>query len=248
VLAAERHALILRQVERSERASVEELATSLSTSSATVRRDLSRLQEAGLLHRVHGGAVVARQPLAAPAPTREDEALARAVRCRLVPGDAIILAGELVMPLVARQLAIEPIRLIVVSNQLEIARTLLGKSGIEVILLGGKVHPAGYTLPQPLGASDLRLLVANKAFVEVEGVHGTAGVTTTGAEDAQFERELLQHALQKIVVAPARRWGLVFTHRIALGSEVDVWITTALEPPQREAAATLGCEVVESVP
>ena len=232
MLAAERHALILRQVERGERASVEELASALSTSTATVRRDLSRLQEAGLLHRVHGGAVVVFRHICTDPRHR----------------DAIILAGQLVMPLVARQLAIDPIRLIVVSNQLEIARTLLGKPGIEVILLGGKVHPAGYTLPQPLGASDLRLLVSNKAFVEVEGVHGTAGLTATGAEDAQFERELLQHALQKIVVAPARRWGLVFTHRIALGSGVDVWITTALEPAQREAAATLGCEIVESVP
>ncbi|MGP6159361.1 MAG: DeoR/GlpR family DNA-binding transcription regulator [Vulcanimicrobiaceae bacterium] len=244
MLAAERHARILQHVERRERASVGELASALATSSATVRRDLSRLEDAGLLQRVHGGAVAARQALATPAATVEDEALARAVRSRLLPGDAVILAGQAVMPVVARQLASDPIRLIVVSNQLDIATTLLGKPGIEIILLGGKVHSAGYTLPQPLGASDLKFLVANKAFVEVEGVHLKAGITTNVAQDAQFQRDLLQHALHKTVVAPASRWGLAFTHRVALASEIDVWLTTGLDAAQRSEIAAFGAGVV----
>jgi DeoR/GlpR family transcriptional regulator of sugar metabolism len=236
----------LQHVERRERASVGELASVLKTSSATVRRDLSRLEDAGLLQRVHGGAVIARRPLATPAATEDDEALAHAVRSRLLPGDAVILAGQSVMPAVARRLASEPIRLIVVSNQLEIVHTLLGKPGIELILLGGKVHAGGYTSPQPLGASDLKFLVANKAFVEVEGVHPRAGVTTTLAQDAQFQRDLLQHALHKTVVAPASRWGLAFTHRVALAAEIDVWLTTGLDGAQRAEAAAFGCQVVES--
>jgi DeoR/GlpR family transcriptional regulator of sugar metabolism len=233
-------------VERRERASVGELARFLTTSPATVRRDLTRLEEAGLLQRVHGGAVAARAPLATPSATEEDETLARAVRSRLLPGDAVILVGQAVMPVVARHLASDPIRLIVVSNQLDIAHTLLGKPGIEIILLGGKLNAAGYTLPQPLGASDLKFLVANKAFVEVEGVHAKAGVTTTLAQDAQFQRDLLQHALHKTVVAPASRWGLAFTHRVALAAEIDVWLTTSLTGAQRAEAAPFGCQVVES--
>jgi DeoR family fructose operon transcriptional repressor len=246
VLAAERHARILRHVERRERASVGELASALGTSPATVRRDLSRLEDAGLLQRVHGGAVAAHQSLATPAATEDDETLARAVRSRLLPGDAVILAGQSVMPVVARQLASEPIRLIVVSNQLDIAQTLLSKPGIEIILLGGKVHSAGYTLPQPLGASDLKFLVANKAFVEVEGVHPKAGITTTLAADAQFQRDLLQHALHKTIVAPASHWGLAFTHRVATASEIDVWLTTGLSAAQRSDVASFGCQVVEN--
>jgi DeoR/GlpR family transcriptional regulator of sugar metabolism len=246
VLAAERHARILQHVERRERASVGELAAVLATSPATVRRDLTRLEDAGLLQRVHGGAVVVRTLLATPAATEENEALARAVRSRLLPGDAVILVGQAVMPVVARKLASEPIRLIVVSNQLEIARTLLGKPGIEIVLLGGKLHSAGYTLPQPLGAGDLKFLVVNKAFVEVEAVHAKAGITTTLAQDAQFQRDLLQHALHKTVVAPASHWGLAFTHRVALATEIDVWLTTTLGAAQRAEVASFGCQVVES--
>jgi len=128
------------------------------------------------------------------------------------------------------------------------ARTLLGKPGIDVILLGGKLHPAGYTLPQPLGASDLKFLVANKAFVEVEGVHHAAGATTTADEDARFKHDLLQHAMHKTVVAPASRAGLVFAHRIAVMSEIDCWITTPLDDAQRDSAVAMQCEIVESQP
>ena len=246
MLAAERHARILQHLERQERVSVETLAERLATSAATVRRDLTRLAAAGLLQRVHGGAVRGSTVPEAPAPTAGDEALADAVYRRLASGDAVILEGQLVMPAVARQLAAEPMRLIIVTNQLDVARTLLGKPGIDVILLGGRLHPAGYTLPQPLGASDLKFLVANKAFVEVEGVHGAAGVTTTAVEDARFKHDLLQHALHKTVVAPGSRGGLVFAHRIAQMDDVDCWITTPLDDAQREIAAALSCEVVES--
>ena len=80
-----------------------------------------------------------------------EERLAAAVHGRLAAGDAVILEGQRVMPAVARRMAAEPMRLIIVTNQLEIAGTLLGKPGIDVILLGGKLHPAGYTLPTARG-------------------------------------------------------------------------------------------------
>jgi DeoR/GlpR family transcriptional regulator of sugar metabolism len=247
LLSAERHARILDHLRVRHRASVDELAGLLDASTATVRRDLTQLSVTGLLRRVHGGAVTD-AVAEVPQPAAADEALAAAVYGRLVAGDAVILEGQSVMPLVARRIAAQPMRLIIATNQLEVARTLLGKPGVDVILLGGKLHPAGYTLPQPLGASDLKFLVANKAFVEVEGVHHAAGITTTAVEDAHFKHELLQHALRKTVVAPASRAGLVFGHRIAQTDEIDCWLTTRLGGAQREVAAALPFEVLESEP
>jgi DeoR family transcriptional regulator of aga operon/DeoR family fructose operon transcriptional repressor len=247
LLAASRHALILRRLERQGHATVEELAEAVATSTATVRRDLSLLEEAGRLGRVHGGAVLT-NAVSVPLPaTAQDEALAAAVYQRLVPGDAVILEGAQVMPLVARRLAAEPMRLIIVTNQLEVARSLLGRSGIETIMLGGKLHPSGHTLPQPLGAGDLKFLVANKAFVEVEGVHPSVGITTTANEEARFKTDLLHHALHKTVVAPFARFGLAFAHGVMQTAEIDRWITTRVEPGARDEVAALGCEIVESL-
>lgn len=57
MLAPERHELILRSLRRHGRLRVAELAAELGVSAITVRRDLSELDSAGLLRRVHGGAV-----------------------------------------------------------------------------------------------------------------------------------------------------------------------------------------------
>lgn len=57
MLAPERHELILRSLRRHGRLRVAELAAELGVSAITVRRDLAELDTAGLLRRVHGGAV-----------------------------------------------------------------------------------------------------------------------------------------------------------------------------------------------
>ena len=57
MLAPERHELILRSLRRHGRLRVAELVAELGVSAITVRRDLAELDSAGLLRRVHGGAI-----------------------------------------------------------------------------------------------------------------------------------------------------------------------------------------------
>jgi DeoR/GlpR family transcriptional regulator of sugar metabolism len=192
--------------------------------------------------------VVAGEPVARAESSGAEERLARAVVGQLAPGDAVILEGQLVMPLVAKLLVEKPLRIVVISNGLDVARTLATRAGVDVIVLGGKVHPRGYTLPQSVSAGDLKFVVANKAFVEVEGLHAGAGATATGGDDARFKRELLQHAMQKYVVAPFARYGLAFAHRIARLAEIDGWITTSVAPEARPALASFDWDVIEGAP
>jgi DNA-binding LacI/PurR family transcriptional regulator len=57
MLAQERHELILRSLRRRGRLRVGDLVAELGVSAITVRRDLAELDSAGLLRRVHGGAI-----------------------------------------------------------------------------------------------------------------------------------------------------------------------------------------------
>ena len=50
---------ILHLLLREGRASVDELIASLGASPASIRRDLARLEKQGLVHRTHGGAMLA---------------------------------------------------------------------------------------------------------------------------------------------------------------------------------------------
>jgi DNA-binding LacI/PurR family transcriptional regulator len=57
MLAPERHEQILRSLRRHGRLRVADLVAELGVSAITVRRDLAELDSAGLLRRVHGGAI-----------------------------------------------------------------------------------------------------------------------------------------------------------------------------------------------
>ena len=68
VLPGSRRARISDYVAAAGEASVIELAASFGVSADTVRRDLVRLEQGGLLARTHGGAVALRTPAAELAP------------------------------------------------------------------------------------------------------------------------------------------------------------------------------------
>lgn len=57
MFAEERRRRILNYINEHSRASVTELTSVFHVSEATVRRDLKELEEDGLLHRTHGGAL-----------------------------------------------------------------------------------------------------------------------------------------------------------------------------------------------
>ncbi|MDO5793606.1 MAG: DeoR/GlpR family DNA-binding transcription regulator, partial [Turicibacter sp.] len=56
MLSEERHKLILEKLERESVVYLNDLVKYLNTSESTIRRDLTALDKAGLLKKVHGGA------------------------------------------------------------------------------------------------------------------------------------------------------------------------------------------------
>ena len=63
---------IVRLLLRDGKASIDELSDALKASPASIRRDLTRLEEQGLVHRTHGGAMLANAGQAIYEPFRFD--------------------------------------------------------------------------------------------------------------------------------------------------------------------------------
>src|SRR5678816_981151 len=96
MLARQRQARIVDEVRRRGGVRVSDLTTLLDVSDMTVRRDLEELDRRGLLHKVHGGAVLASNSAEEPGfeaksvrERVEKEALAAAAAAMVSPGQAL---------------------------------------------------------------------------------------------------------------------------------------------------------------
>ena len=133
MLAKHRQSLILQDVRRAGSARVSDLTQRLGVSDMTVRRDLEVLASAGLIEKVHGGAVVpgvpsshepgfdAKSVLERP----EKEAIARAAAALVTPGTAIALSAGTTTFELARHLREIP-GLTVVTNSVRAANLMEG--------------------------------------------------------------------------------------------------------------------------
>src|SRR3954454_16455799 len=127
MFAEERRKVILGLLTRDGRVEVSGLASQFGTSEDTIRRDLRDLAAQGFLQKTHGGAVAldvanlaweARTHLQPAAKVSIGQAAAALVE----PGQTVILDAGLTVLEMARQLSVEPLR--VITNSLDIAQIM----------------------------------------------------------------------------------------------------------------------------
>jgi DNA-binding Lrp family transcriptional regulator len=139
------------------------LAEVLGTSLATMRRDLTEMEQAGLVERLHGAARIAQAALHEVGfKARENTNLAakRAVAlaaCPLIrPGSTILLdAGTTVLQL-ARHIRLTRLPVTVFTNGLAVAQELADVPEVTLCLLGGRLRAENLSMIGPLADAMLR--------------------------------------------------------------------------------------------
>lgn len=265
MLASQRQDRILAEVRAHGAVRVADLVDQLDVSEMTVRRDITELDRAGLVRRVHGGAVAADggpgRPTDEPAfaekstwATAEKRDIAALAARTIEPGQAVALSAGSTVHLLAQRIAADPTLrpLTVVTNSLPVARTLheaasaggsTGAGALDVILTGGSRTPSD-ALVGPVADTALATLRVDRLFL---GVHGLdeSGLMTPNLAEAATDRALLRCAAAVTVLADHTKWGVVGLARIASLEEVDVVVTDAgLPEPARAVLADSGCALL----
>lgn len=236
MLAAQRRERILHEVRRAGGVRVSELTRLLGVSDMTVRRDLERLGQEGLLAKVHGGATVLR-PREEPgfeAKSARDlaqkHAIGRAAARLVEPGQAVALGAGTTTWVLAQYLVDIP-DLTVATNSIKIADVL---SGAHTVVLTGGVRTPSDALVGPVADLVLRTLHFDLGFL---GCHGMSalGLTTPNLAEAETNRTLVRSARRLVLVADSSKWNVVGLMRFAELAEVDVLVTDgALDQQARE--------------
>ena len=229
MLSEERRRLILDRLDRDGKVVAAELSDALAVSPDTVRRDLRELAEAGLLKRVHGGALPAAVG-GRPYEARLEQApeakasIARATGRLLRPGQVIVLDSGTTTLEVARHLPPD-LEATVITNSPPIAVALADHPNVEVTVLGGMLAKGAHAL---VGAATVEALQTVRADVLVLGVcsvHPEIGITVMDLEESYVKRAMIANAAEVVAVSSADKLGSAGSYVIAPVTELTYLVT-----------------------
>lgn len=230
---------ILRLLLSHGRASVEELTAALRTSPASVRRDLVRLEERGLVNRTLGGAMLANHggPVYEPFrfdasfQVREDrfsgekQRIARTAAALVQENETVGFSAGTTTTLVARQL-LHRKNISIITNAVNIGMELSSSTRLHTTLTGGTLRWAGaFSLVGPTAIESLAMVVMDRLFLGATGVDAERGATLIQPDEAAVFRVMVRQARQVIVVADSSKIGLISPAVVCSPTEIDLLIT-----------------------
>jgi DeoR family fructose operon transcriptional repressor len=251
--AEERQQEILRRARADGRVDVVRLAEDLAVTSETIRRDLTVLERAGVVRRVHGGAIPIERLGFEPAlaardavQTVEKERIAKAAVAELPDGGAIIIdagttTGRLVDALPADY------EVTVVVNSPPLAATLAMRPNVTVIMLGGRVRGRTLATVDDMALQPLSQLRVDVAFMATNGLSLEHGLTTPDPAEASVKRAMIRSARRTVLLTDHTKIGNDHLARFASVAEIDLLITdTGLDDDVTEELEQAGLQVVRA--
>lgn len=234
---------------------VADLSARFGVSEVSIRRDLAKLEEYGLLRRVRGGALaLGGAPLTRAYEGRcrqrqqEKERIGRAAAALVRPGDHVILDSGTTVLQVARHLAATAASrrpLTVITASLPAFRELALVPETQLFLLGGMYLPDHQTLVGPQTLAALRGFHVHRLFLGTDGLSFDNGVTTANVLEAEVSRAMIAIADEVVVVTDASKVGVAGLTSILPLAGIGTLVTDAAAPDGFVAALRgMGVEVV----
>jgi DeoR family fructose operon transcriptional repressor len=229
--AEERQQEIIKIARKNGRVDVMALADDLNVTAETIRRDLTALERAGVLRRVHGGAIpverIGFEPGVAARDavmTVEKERIAKAALAELPQEGAIILDAGTTTARLAQALPTDR-ELTVVVNSPVLATILGPRPNITVLLLGGRLRGRTLAAVDDWALRPLADLYVDVAFMGTNGCSAERGLTTPDQAEAAVKRAMIAAARRVVVLADHTKVGNDNLARFGSISDVDVLIT-----------------------
>jgi DeoR family transcriptional regulator of aga operon len=241
MLKNERDKEILRQLLKDGEVTVERLAERFETSPATIRRELSDLEGAGLLRRIHGGAIQVEPMLYEPfrllssfaaqgqMQVAEKRRIGLAAAEMIKDGEIVALSAGTTTTQVGRSIH-DRKGVTVVTNAINIAMELSHRVDLKIIMTGGFLNKDYFALTGASGIAAIHEMFYDRAFISVDGIHPEHGLTSDSPELSAISRAIIQQSSKTIVVADHSKFGKVCRTVIAPVEKVHLIITDNTAP------------------
>jgi DeoR family fructose operon transcriptional repressor len=253
VYAEERQQAIADLVTQRGRLSVTELAERFTVTTETVRRDLSLLERAGVVRRVHGGAVPSKALGVLELAVNERDASHAEEKDRIASAALAFLPadnGSLLLDAgttTARLASLLPHdqSFVVFTNAVPIAGRLASRANVELHLLPGRVRRTTQAAVGVDTVDALEELRTDVAFIGTNGLSTAHGLSTPDPAEAAAKRAMIASARQVVVLTDSSKIGAESTIRFGELDQVDVLVTdSGISDADRDALTALDIKVV----
>lgn len=231
LLSEPRRRRILDWIQEEGAARVRDLAAAFQVSEATIRQDLERLEQDGLITREHGGAFLNSVPAQVGAMTlhhqenMEKKRRIGAMAAALVKdGETLILDAGTTTTEIALRLTGHR-NLTVITNALNIAMILGAVPGNAVHMPGGQFKAPTLSLSGDKAAEYFRNIFAGKLFLATAGVASDTGLTYPSFADLQLKEAMIKAASHVYLVADSTKINKSSFTRLGSLSMIQTFIT-----------------------
>lgn len=230
--------------------SVEELASLMDCSKATIRRDLNTLADKQLIERSHGGAVPATS-VGQEQNYRQREvqnleakmAIGERAVSEIHDNQAVFFdAGSTTMQ-IAKQLPANDSLLAVTNSPLQ--SMALADAGVNVKLTGGTLRSPTYSLVGPSAERFMDRMTFDLLFLGTNAIHPTEGLMTPNESEANIKSLMIEKSNRVILVSDHTKLGEQSFISFAEYGDLDMFITDReVTGELRECFEAGGVEVV----
>ncbi|HEY8908419.1 MAG TPA: DeoR/GlpR family DNA-binding transcription regulator [Rhodoferax sp.] len=231
-----RQLTLLAEVQRQGSVTVEQLADQLGVTLQTVRRDVQRMADEGLLTRFHGGvrlpgstveniAHQQRKNLHAEGKSRIANAVAAAV-----PNDcSLILNIGTTTEAVARAL-LHHSGLRVITNNLNVATILSANPKCEVIVVGGVVRGRDQGIVGEAAVDFIRQFKVDIAIIGISAIEADGSLRDYDFREVKVSQTIISHAREVWLAVDSSKFNRPAMVEVGRLSQIDRLFTDAAPP------------------
>jgi DeoR family transcriptional regulator, fructose operon transcriptional repressor len=238
-----RQAKILEILREQKRTSVARLSEIFEMTEASIRTDLTDLENAGLIHRFHGGARIV-----APSAfeTRLNANLANKKKIvekaitHIQAGETLYLDSGTTVLLLARELS-RVGDVTVVTNSPPVVSHLGPETEKKVILIGGEWSYEDQCCFGQMTEKNLADIYVSKVFMGADSIDIETGTVFAHLRNLSYIGKIIRNAKQTILLADSSKFNRIRGMKIVDLSDIHVIITDAgLPADQQERIRNLG--------
>jgi DeoR family glycerol-3-phosphate regulon repressor len=246
---------LLKHVHARNSLTVDQLAAELDVTVQTVRRDVQRLSEAGLLARFHGGARVPNSTIENIAHHQRESLHAEGKRrialavAKAVPNDCSLFINIGTTTEAIAKALMHHTGLRIITNNINVAAVLSRNQNSEVIVTGGVVRPRDYGIVGEATVDFIRQFKVDIALIGISGIEADGSLRDYDYREVKVSQAIISHARDVWLAADASKFNRQAMVKVAHLTQIGRLFTDAPPPepfPGLLAHAQVRCDVAQA--